>query len=200
MLRRTLLNRAGVLALGVPLSALPRAAAAAVEIEGVRFEDRIVLGGQELLLNGVGLRAAAWLKAYAAALYLVRRVRSADEVLSQPGPKRVRLVMLRDAPTDVLAKAFDKGVTRNAAAEDQPRLRERLDRLLQQMRAPGEVKKGDAIDLDFDPARGTLLALNARARGEALPGADFYLAVLRSFVGAHPYHKTLRAGLLGQSA
>ena len=47
----------------------PLGAQAAV-IEGQHFDDRIRLADTELVLNGVGLRAVAWLKGYAAGLYL----------------------------------------------------------------------------------------------------------------------------------
>jgi hypothetical protein len=68
------------------------------------------------------------------------------------------------------------------------------------MLAVGTVKKGDRIDLDQDPTRGTLFALNGTLRGEPIAGADFYAALLASFVGQRPYDKRLKAGLLGLSA
>ncbi|MBL8345616.1 MAG: chalcone isomerase family protein [Rubrivivax sp.] len=176
----------------------PQAARAAT-FEGVQFDDRITLAGRELLLNGTGLRAAGWFKAYVAALYLPKRAGTAAEVLEQTGPKRVRLVLLVDAPAVELAKGFDKGVKRNSGAEVEA-LRVRLARMFELMDSVGKVHKGDAVDLDFDPARGTTLSLNGKARGEPIAGNDFYVAVLRSFVGEHPYHKKLRSGLLGTPA
>ena len=55
--------------------AAPRVPAA--EVAGVDFVDRLRLAGADLLLNGVGVRAVAWFKGYAAALYLTGRARSA---------------------------------------------------------------------------------------------------------------------------
>jgi len=185
----------GALALGLaPM--LPAVPALAAELEGVAFEDRISLAGRPLVLNGIGLRAAGWFKAYVAALYLPRTARSAAAVLEQAGPKRVRLVLLVDAPAVELAKGFDKGVLRNSTLEADA-LRPRLARMFEFMQSAGSLKKGDTVDLDFDPARGTMLLLNGRLRGEPIPGDDFYAAVLRSFVGDHPYHKKLKSGMLG---
>jgi len=174
----------------------PLPAAAATVFEGVSFEDRITLAGSELVLNGIGLRAAGWFKAYVAALYLPRPARSEAEVLAQAGPKRVRLVLLVNAPAVELAKGFDKGVLRNSGAHAQA-LRPRLSRMFELMQSAGKLKEGDVVDLDFDPARGTTLLLNGQARGEPIAGDDFYAGVLRSFVGGHPYHKKLKAGMLG---
>jgi hypothetical protein len=162
----------------------------------VTFDERITLAGRPLVLNGVGLRAAGWFKAYVAALYLPRPARTQAAVLEQAGPKRVRLVLLVDAPAVELAKGFDKGVLRNSQPEADA-LRPRLARMFDSMQSAGTLKKGDVVDLDFDPARGTMLLLNGRQRGEPIAGDDFYAAVLRSFVGDHPYHKKLKSGMLG---
>ncbi len=186
---------------GLAVSALaglvPRAAQATVAIEGVSFEDRITLAGRELLLNGTGLRAAGWFKLYVAALYLPSRASSSEQALAIAGPKRMRVVLLHEAPGPEFAKAVDKGVLRNASATEQEALRERLTRLTNQMRAVAEVQRGDIVDLDYDPARGTLMLINGKAQAAAIPGVDFYAALLRSFIGEQPYHRDLRAGLLG---
>lgn len=191
--RRAWLCRAA----GISAAAAWPSARASTLFEGVRFDDHITLAGRQLVLNGVGLRAAGWFKGYVAALYLPRRARSASEVLEQSGPKRVRLVLLVDAPALELARGFDKGVRRNSSSEEADALRERQVRMFELMQSAGKLAKGDAVDLDFDPARGTVLLLNGKPRGEAIAGADFYAAVLRSFVGEHPYHKKLKSGMLG---
>lgn len=196
--RRAMLRLAGCGLLFAGIGGLGAIGAAhAGELEGVMFDDRITLAGRELVLNGIGLRAAGWFKGYVAALYLPRRARTEHEVLEQHGPKRVRLVLLVDVPALELAKGFDKGVKRNCSAGEAEALRERLARMFDLMQSTGKLKRGDAIDLDFDPARGTTLSLNGKPRGEPIAGADFHVGLLRSFVGEHPYHRKLKAGLLG---
>ena len=198
--RRTLLRFSSAgLALAALGGLLPQARAAVV-LEGVSFDDRITLAGRELQLNGTGLRAAGWFKLYVAALYLPSRAGTAEQALAQAGPKRVRVVMLRKAPGPEFGKAVDKGVLRNVNPAEQEALRERLARLTDQMRAVPEVRGGDIVDLDHDPVRGTVMLLNAKVQGPWIPGADFYPALLRSFIGEHPYHRDLRAGLLGAPA
>lgn len=193
MNRRTGLALACALALG----ARARPSAAAVVVEGVRFEERLQLGGGDLLLNGTGVRAVAWLKGYAAGLYLTQRARSAAEVVATPGPKRLRMVMLMGAPASEFVKAFDKGMARNAGDAGPEPLRERMARFDAQIERIGQVSRGDVVDMDYLPARGTTLLFNGKAQGEPIAGADFYAALLRAFVGDRPYDKRLRAGLLG---
>ena len=168
-----------------------------VTVEGVSFDSALHLAGTDLVLNGTGVRAVAWIKGYVAALYLPRTASRTQGILATPGPKRLRLHMLMEVPADEFSKAFDKGVRRNTAPSELPGLQGRMERFESAVHALGAVRKGDVIDLDFDPARGVLLQLNGTLRGEPIAGADFFAALLRSFIGEQPYDKALREGLLG---
>lgn len=164
------------------------------------FDPRARVAGSELLLNGTGVRAVAWFKAYAAGLYLPSRARTAEEVIALAGAKRLQIRMLQEVPAVEFVKAFKKGVERNANSEDLPRLSERMGRFEALIAATGTVHNNDVINLDFEPGRGTVFSLNGKLRGEPVAGDDFYAAFLRSFVGEQPYDQKLKAGLLGQTA
>lgn len=174
------------------------ASAAPVIVEGKRFDDSLRLLDAELVLNGTGVRSVAWFKGYAAGLYLPLRAKTAPAVVAMPGAKRLRLQMLYEVPAAEFSKAFDKGVARNTPAAELPALRDRMQVFERQIDAIGKVRKNDVVDLDLDPDRGTTLSLNGKLLGEAIPGADFYAALLRSFVGDNPYDDALKAGLLGR--
>lgn len=184
-----------IAALAVP--GLARAQSGPVLVEGVAFERRVVVAGAELRLNGTGVRAVAWFKGYAAGLYLAERATTAASVVALPGPKRLQMRMLQDVPAAEFVKAFDKGVTRNASSAEVERLAARMARFAALIAQTGQVRKGDVVNLDLDPAQGTLYIYNGKQQGEAIPGEDFYAALLRAFVGDRPYDKKLRAGLLG---
>jgi hypothetical protein len=177
--------------------------AQAVVVEGVQLDERTAVAGRELVLNGTGMRTAGPFKGYVAALYLPQRARSAEAVVAQAGPKRIRLVFLMGAPVGELVKAVNKGVLRNTeSTQSSDKMRPALGRLVEQMRAAKSVKKGDVVDLDADPARGLVFTFNGRSLGEpiaSVPGADLYGALLRAFVGDHPYQDEMRAGLLGHT-
>ncbi len=192
--RRELLLLAGA---AWPALALP--SGDTVSVEGQSFPRRLPLAGAELLLNGTGIRAVAWFKGYVAALYLRERSRLPAQVLSMPGPKRLRLVMLQEAPADELVKALNKGVLRNTEPAAHGALAERLAQLGSAMQALGVVKKGNVVDFDQEPGRGTVFSFNDTPRGAAIAGDDFYAALLRSFVGQRPYDPKLKSGLLGQA-
>ena len=172
-------------------------AAAPIKTEGETFAGQATVSGQVLELNGVGLRAVAWLKGYAAGLYLANRVRAAPQVYAMPGAKRLQLRMLQEVDIEEFVKAFHKGVDRNTPEAQRPALAERMARFDVLLRAIGKVKKRDVVDLDWLPGRGLQLALNGQLRGEPIAGEDLYLALLRIFIGDKPVDPELKIGLLG---
>lgn len=195
--RRRLLRAAlaAVAAMGVAPLAL--AAAGANEIGGVRFETRLQLGGQSLQLNGVGMRAVAWFKGYAAGLYLPRRAATPEELAGQDGPKRLQMRMLVDVPVEEFIKAFHKGIGRNTPQDQQAGLAERMERFDQLVKPLVKVKTGDTINLDYLPEQGMVMSHNGRKVGAAIPGADFYVALMGVFIGPKPVDDKLKRGLLG---
>jgi hypothetical protein len=181
----------------VPLAGHAQTPSAGVKVEGQSFDALAQVAGVELRLNGAGLRAVAWFKAFAAGLYLVRPARSTQEATAQDGPKRLQLRMLRELPAAEFNKAVRKGVARNVSAAQLQALQLRLDQFGGQVDAMDKLKAGDVVDLDLEPGRGTAMRLNGTLRGGLIAGDDFYVALLLSFLGDQPYDKKLKAGLLG---
>ncbi len=171
--------------------------AVAATLEGQRFDDRVTLGDSELKLNGLGLRAIAFIKAYVVGLYLQERAGTEQAVLDSQGTKRIEIRMLYRASAADFNRALIRGIQKNSTAEEMARLQDRSQRMEAVINAIGTVREGDRITLDFDPARGMVLGLNGQARGEPIDGADFYAAVLRIFIGQHPVDDRVKRGLLG---
>lgn len=190
LLRRSLL-------ICVLATALPAWATRSITTEGVTFPGDIKLAGTSLQLNGVGLRAVAWLKGYAAGLYLPKKAATETEVLQQMGAKRLQLRMLQDVDAEEFVKAFVKGVARNTPPADAARLTERMAQFNAVVRGLVKLKKKDVIDLDFIPGKGLVLLRNGAPRGAPVAGEDFYAALLRCFVGVRPADADMKIGLLG---
>lgn len=171
----------------------------AAVIEGQHFDDRIRLADTELVLNGVGLRAVAWLKGYAAGLYIAQKATTPEAVVAVKGPKRIRMKMMVEVESKEFVKAFDKGMKRNLSEADFAALTDRMAKFDAMVNALVKLKKGDVVDLDYLPSRGLVLSLNGVAKGEALPGEDLYAGLLKIFIGTRPVDTKLKAGLLGES-
>ena len=189
--RRALLLSALLVAVGAQAQDAPRL------IEGQAFAGHMSVAGTELRLNGTGLRAVAWFKGFVAGLYLTGRASTPAQVLAQSGPKRLELRMLQEVPAAEFVKALQRGIDRNATPDERVALAARVQRFAEQISATGTVRKGAVIDLDLDPQRGLLFTMNGTLRGAPVEGDDFYAALLRAFIGEHPYDERLKAGLLG---
>ena len=179
-----------VLAVALPVRAQ-------VRVEGYTFAREASVAGQALRLNGVGLRAVAWLKGYAAGLYLGTRATTASAVLADTGAKRLQLRMLQEVPAAEFVKAFDKGVARNTPSSELPALAERMQRFTALVNTLGKVRKGDLVDLDWLPGQGLAFAYNGRMLGAPIAGGDLYAALLRIFIGPRPTDPEMKIGLLG---
>ncbi len=174
--------------------------ASALSVAGKDFSDHIRLADADLVLNGVGVRAVAWIKGFAAGLYLTEKAEHAHQVLSAPGPKRVRMVMLMDASASEFSKAVRGGVRKNSADADWVRLQKPVDELGRVIDTLGTLKSGDVVDLDFAPAHGVTLKVNGHQHGAPVASSDLYGGILKIFVGEQPVDQRLKAGLLGRRA
>lgn len=181
-------------------ASLAVAPAHALTYEGLSFSESLPLGGHTLVLNGVGKRQVAWLKAYAAALYLPHKADSAEAAVAGGGAKRVELRILLDKTVDTqeFVKAIHNGIGRNCGEAEQAAVAERVKTFNGYVGSIGTVRKGDVLQIDFIPGQGTVLTANGKVYGSPVPGADFYGAFLKVFLGEMPTDKRLRAGMLGQ--
>ncbi len=188
---------AGAVLLGLWMQTAP---AASIEREGMRYEDSAKVGSNKVVLNGLGVRGAGFLKGYVAGLYLPSKATDAEQVYDAKGAKRIAVRMLIAVNGDTLAKTFGDGIRKNYKDDALEALKERMDVFDGQVRATGGVKRGDAIDLDYEPATGTHLRINGKEQGAAIAGDDFYVALLKMFIGERAVDKGLRAALLGQGS
>ncbi|MDE2400799.1 MAG: chalcone isomerase family protein [Burkholderiales bacterium] len=181
------------------MSCLPVKAHASVDVAGVRFDDRSVVGGQSLVLNGAGLRVKMIIKVYAVALYLAGKDSNVRSVLTQPGAKCVRIVMLRNVSGADLAENLIKGMIKNLTPTEFSALQSRLDELQTTLHAGGDAQRGEVIELTYLPGAGTRILADGKRLGRDIPGDDFYQGLLKIWLGEQPSDSDLKAELLGTS-
>lgn len=169
----------------------------AVEMEGQKFEPTVALGGQTLNLNGVGLRKRAIFKVYVAGLYAGQKSTNPAAIANDKGARRVSLRMLRDVEAQSFIDSFNEGLKNNTPEAQLKAMQPQVDALVATLKAIGEAKKGDVINFDYTPDGGTRITVNGQPKGNAIPGADFFSAVLRIWLGDKPADETLKKGMLG---
>ena len=172
----------------------------AAQIEGLKIDDRVYVaeGFPELALNGAGVRRKfVIVNMYVAALYLTQKKTASDEVLNDPGPKRVAMHILQDEITsEQLIALLNDGLAANNQLPELAPLERRIRDLAGMIRQIGKVNQGGTILLDYLPGIGTRFTINGIPR-LTIPGEDFNKAMLRIWLGDRPVDGRLKSALLG---
>lgn len=189
--RITALMTAAALALGA------LSTAHAVEVHGAKLEDTATVAGKTLVLNGAGARIKAVFKVYAIGLYLTEKKTTTADILALNGPKRFKIVFMRDLTSEEFGSAFLAGINKNLEKDEKTRLVNQITKFGDLFTEFEGVKKGEVIIGDYNPAVGTTITLNGKQLGSALPDVAFYNAILRIWIGANPADNMLKPLLLG---
>lgn len=186
-----------LVAAGVALGATGPAFAQAVVVEGARYESTVLLGGERLVLNGVGVRRRFVFDIYAGGLYVPQRASRTEELVTQPGPKRVALRFLRDVDGELFVTSLHNGLKANHTESELARWKPQVDALTRTIQTIALARRGDSVNFEYTPEDGTRVTVNGVTRGPLIPGADFYAAVLRVWLGETPADAGLKKGMLG---
>jgi len=172
------------LATGAALAlAIALPAVAAVDVNGIKFEDVNKVGGKDLKLNGAGMRTKLVIKVYAAGLYLTEKSKNVADILKMDGPRRVTLVMARDISSEDLGKAFMDGINENLDKAEKAKIVGQIGKFGEMFASVDQIRKGDVLHMDWIPGTGTVCELNGKRIGEPVSDINFYNAVLRIWLG-----------------
>jgi hypothetical protein len=175
--------------------ALP--AAAAVDVNGYKFDDTAKVAGKDLKLNGAGMRTKIIIKVYAAGLYLPEKKATMAEIAAIDGPRRVTIVMARDVSSDTFGSAFMEGLKDNTSIAERNAMASQVNKFGEMFAMVPGLKKGDVLHLDWVPGVGTQCELNGKKLGETVPDLAFYNALLRIWLGDDPVDSSLKPAMLG---
>lgn len=197
MHRRTLMVAA---ALAGVLPAQAQTPAAPIEVAGIRHPASVTVGGSALQLNGAGVRYRLVVKVYTAGLYLPTRTSSAEAAISQPGPKRMHVTMLREIDANELGRLFTRGMQENTAPGEWSRVIPGTIRMSDVFSQKKRLAVGESFSVDFVPGQGTTVLVNGRPMGEPIREPEFYAAMLKIWLGNSPADNQLKEALLGRAA
>ncbi|MDH5207638.1 MAG: chalcone isomerase family protein [Burkholderiaceae bacterium] len=168
-----------------------------VVVEGARYDQSIVLGGQPLVLNGVGVRKRFVFDIYVGGLYVAKKAARTEELVGQPGPKRVALRFLREVEGDLFVNSLHVGLKANHTEAELGRWKTQVETLTTTIKTIALARRGDTVYFDYTPQDGTRVSVNGVTRGPLIPGEDFYAGVLRVWLGEQPADAGLKKGMLG---
>ena len=179
--------------IGLSVGVFARVALAA-EVGGVKLDDKVSMGAQELVLNGAGVRTRVVFKVYVASLYLPQKAADLADVFSK-SPRRIQLNILRTLSGDQLVDALNEGLAENNTTAELAAVKPQVEALATIMKSFKEVKEKDVITLDFVDGA-TRIGLNGEAKG-SISGDAFNRALTKVWLGDKPVQADLKKSLLG---
>jgi hypothetical protein len=171
--------------------------AAPLEIQGVKLADVADVQGSRLQLNGAGTRYKGPFKVYVAGLYLGKKAGTPDEVVNQPGAKRLSITMLRDIDAAELGKLLTRGMEDNMGKSEMSRLIPGLMRMSQIFSDQKKMLAGDNFLIEWIPGTGSLITVKGQLQGEPFREAEFFKALMSIWLGPAPADWKLKDALLG---
>jgi len=183
--------RKGVSLMALCIASLP---ALAAEVAGVKLDDKISLGGQDIVLNGAGIRTKFMVKVYVGSLYVPAKATSAAAVYAK-APRRVQLNMLRDVSSDQMNDALVDGIKQANSAPDVAAVKAQSDELASILKSIGQLKEGNVLTFDFVDGA-TKVGLNGATKG-SIAGEAFNKALMNAWLGDNAVQSDLRKAMLG---
>jgi hypothetical protein len=164
----------------------------AATLAGVSLPDQATVGGKTVVLNGLGIRTATFLKVkvYVIGLYLESKSSNPQAIIASGENKRIAMHFVHDVSADKLRGGWTEGFEDNA--RDVAGINDEIAKFNASMR---DVNSGDSIVLDFAGDKVDVLINDTRI--DSVAGKAFQQAVLAIWLGPKPPNEALKQGILG---
>lgn len=184
-MKRLLLLLLSVLLLSNPV--------AAKTVAGIELPETTAVFGEEVQLNGYGLRKKLFFKIYLGSLYTRSKAETANQVLAMPGAKLIRMDFIykkvgREKIVDAFAEGFAKNSPQFAKSEAAQQF---LDLFA------NDFVAGDQVDLQISANYKVVSRHNATSLG-SIQSAELAQAVLLIYLGGQPADDKMKQGMLGE--
>ncbi|WP_020393627.1 chalcone isomerase family protein [Thiolinea disciformis] len=157
------------------------------------FPAQQAFAGQNLSLNGKGVRTKLLFNLYTAGLYLTAPSTDANAILKSNDPMAIRLHITSGMITsEKMEEAVREGF-KLSAGNQASALQPRIEQLIAVFKTP--IKQGDIYDLVYKPTN-VIVVKNGKPAA-TIAGADFKSSLYSIWLGARPVQGNLKQALLG---
>lgn len=174
----------------------PAAAATTTTVEGIVYDREITLAGSTLKLNGAGIRSKFVLKVYAAGLYLPATAKTSTDVYAAKGPKRMKVVFLRDTDASSFGKTMSDVMSDNLPREQFGKCIPGLIKLGEVFANKRKMAANEGYTLDELPGEGTVVTINGQQVAK-IAEPEFFTCLMYNYFGDKPADAKLKVALLG---
>ena len=184
-------RRTYLLALVVCLSSITFAQTK--KFHGVSFSTELKLDGENLVINGAGLREKYFMDLYVAGLYLPKKTADAKKVIYDDTDMAIHIKIVSSSVT---RERFIESVNEGFAISKHGNAsKEEIKKFVGFFSEP--IKEGDKIYLDYIPGKGVRVTKNGDVKG-TIAGLDFKKALFGIWFGTPPVQESLKNDMLSK--
>jgi hypothetical protein len=165
----------------------------AVEVAGVQLDQAVTVRGQQLKLNGYGIRKKFFVKVYIGSLYAAKHLATGAEALKDNGDKLIRMNFLHSkVDKQKIIEAFSEGFANNSPDLSGSHEVKKFLSLF-----TSDFSRGDVVDLALGADGSVSVSHNGKALG-SVSSVKLARGVLAIYLGDKPADDSLKKGMLGR--
>lgn len=163
-------------------------------IEGITLPPHVISNGEELALNGGGVRTKFFLKVYVTGLYLLDKASDALEIINSDKPMSIQLHITSDlVSSGQMISSIEEGLEKSTNGK-QEKFRQEIDTLTSAFSK--EFSKGDIFDIAYAPQSGVEVFKNGVDQ-TYVGDLEFKKALWGIWLSEKPVDQKLKQGMLG---
>ncbi|MDD2539628.1 MAG: chalcone isomerase family protein [Desulfuromonadaceae bacterium] len=164
----------------------------AMEVSGVRVDQSVMVHGQQLKLNGYGIRKKFFFKIYIGSLYASRHLSNYTDAVQDTGNKLIRMNFLyAKVDKGKITEAFKEGFVNNS-----PDMAASVEAQKFLALFTTDFSRCDVVDLIIGADGSVSASHNGTALG-SIQSPKLARAVLAIYLGEKPADESLKKGMLG---
>lgn len=183
--------------LALVLIASGMTATAQTKINGVTVEKQLTVQGQDLMLNGAGMREKLWFDLYVGALYLESKNTDGRALVKADKPMAIVLDITDELVTqDKMITAVEDGFDESCNSKERKAIKKEIQQFIGFF--SDKIVKGDNFVIAYMPGKGTMVSKNGKDLG-TIQGMDFKKGLFGIWLGPDSVDDDLKEGMLGKA-
>jgi hypothetical protein len=165
-------------------------------INGVKVEKTLTIEGEEMMLNGAGMREKLWYDLYVGALYLKAKSSNGTQLVMADQPMAITLDITDEAVTqDKMKDAVNDGFEDSCSNSERKKIKAEISQFTGLFSEP--IVKGDQFVIAYIPGKGTMVSKNGNFLG-TVKGVDFKKGLFGIWLGDYPADDELKDAMLAK--
>ena len=165
---------------------------AQTKVGDVTLPNKVTLSGEDMSLNGAGMREKLWFDLYVGGLYVTTKSKSADALINSDSPMAIKLHITDSKVTqEKMVKAVNEGFENSSHGKATKDQKSKFKSFFNE-----KIVEGTIFDIVYVGGKTTVFR-NGKEKG-SVSGLEFKKALYAIWLGNEPADDDLKKGMLGK--